>query len=101
MVWVESILLIKNGVSSLITRRVIELRRARVSKPRVFPRAERALRYRGIRGLLMSVFVIVETQEVVLTSLLLRVVHTCYAEDYRPRLEEVFYGELALKSDYE
>jgi hypothetical protein len=49
----------------------------------------------------MSVFVVVETREVILASLLLRVVRTCYAKDYRPRLEEVFCGELALKLDYE
>jgi hypothetical protein len=49
----------------------------------------------------MSVFVAVETREVVLASLLLRAVRTCCAEDYRPRLEEVFCGELTLKPDYE
>jgi hypothetical protein len=98
---VQPILLIKNGVSFLITRRVTELSKARVGKPRVFPRVERVLRCYSIRGLFISVFIIVKTRKVILTSLLLRVVRTCYAEDYRPRLEEVFCGELTLKSDYE
>jgi hypothetical protein len=41
---VQPTLLVKDRVSFLITRRAIELSRARVGKPRVFPRAERALR---------------------------------------------------------
>jgi hypothetical protein len=49
----------------------------------------------------MSVFIAVETWEVVFASLLLRAVRTCCAEDHYPRLEEVFCGELALKPDYE
>jgi len=69
VVRVEPTLLIKNGVSFLIARRATELSRAQAGKPRVFPRTERALRYRGTRGLLMSVFVVVETREVVLASL--------------------------------
>jgi hypothetical protein len=49
----------------------------------------------------MSVFVTIETRDVVLMSLLLRVVYTYYTEDHRPRLEEVFYSELVLKPDHE
>jgi hypothetical protein len=49
----------------------------------------------------MSVLITVKIREVVLASLLLRVVRACYAEDYRPRLEEVFCSELVLKLDYE
>jgi hypothetical protein len=48
----------------------------------------------------VSVLVIVEIRKIVLASLLLRAVRACYAEDYRPRLEEVFYSELALKLDH-
>jgi hypothetical protein len=44
MVWMQPTLPIKNGVSFLIARRATELSRARVGEPRVFPRAERALR---------------------------------------------------------
>jgi hypothetical protein len=48
----------------------------------------------------MSVFVAVKTGEVVLASLPLRAVRTCYAKDHRPRLEDVFRSELALKLDH-
>jgi hypothetical protein len=48
----------------------------------------------------MSVFVIIKTREVILASLLLRVVRTYYTKDYRPRLEEVFYRKLILKLDH-
>jgi hypothetical protein len=48
----------------------------------------------------MSVFVAVKAREVVLSSLPLRAVCTRYAENHRPRLEEVFCGELALKPDH-
>ena len=79
-------------MSFLITRRVVELSRTRVAKPRVFPRTEYTLRCRSIRGLLMSVLVVIEIGEVILASLLLRVVCAYYTEDHYPRLEEVFYG---------
>ena len=49
----------------------------------------------------MSVFVTVETREVVFASLPLRAICACCTEDYCPRLEEVFYSKLALKLDYE
>jgi hypothetical protein len=49
----------------------------------------------------MSVFIIVKTREVILASFPLRAVRTCCAEDHRPRLEEAFCGELALKPDHE
>jgi hypothetical protein len=48
----------------------------------------------------MSVLIIVKIRKIILASLLLRVVRAYYAEDYRPRLEEVFYSELTLKLDY-
>jgi hypothetical protein len=44
----------------------------------------------------MSVLIVVEAREVVLSSLLLRVVYARCAENHRPRLEEVFCSELAL-----
>jgi hypothetical protein len=48
----------------------------------------------------MSVLITVEVRKIVLASLLLRAVRACCAEDYRPRLEEVFCSELALKPDH-
>ena len=44
MVWMQPTLPIKDGVSFLITCWAAELGWARAAKPRVFPRAERALR---------------------------------------------------------
>jgi hypothetical protein len=49
----------------------------------------------------MSVLIAVKAREVIFSSLPLRAVYARYAENHRPRLEEVFYSELALKPDYE
>jgi hypothetical protein len=49
----------------------------------------------------VSVLVAVKAREVVLSSLPLRAVCARYTENHRPRLEEVFCSELALKPDHE